>query len=139
MRKTFIFLAVAALLQVSCTGTNSKQEAQDTSGLEIPATREDSLLAQKIAPYVKMEKGKYVFDFTEEKAKELGLEPADYMPVKALLDTMNMWIDKYHIDSLRVMNGECVEVCDENGDTLHLSFLSEKEIREGKAKSAEIR
>lgn len=75
----------------------------------------------KMAPYLSLKDGKYVFDLTEEQAAELGVDSLHYRPVRALLDTFNVWIERNKISSQDVAEGKEVKLV--NGKETALLFL----------------
>lgn len=90
----------------------------------------ERMMNLKMAPYLSLKDGIYVFDLTEEQAAELGVDSLHYRPAKALLDTFNVWIERNKISSQDVAEGKEVKLVNGNGDSIVVSFISEREIQQ---------
>lgn len=118
---------------IACTSKNANQ-AIDAMADSLQIAKEDSaaerMINLKMAPYLSLKDGKYVFELTEEQAAELGVDSLHYRPAKALLDTFNIWIERNNISPQEVAEGKEVKLVNGSGDSIVVSFISEQEIQQ---------
>lgn len=142
MKKVHLFIVMALVVGVgfmsACKGsTNSKATADSEAVVDYMAQlsmESERSINEKFIPYFSIVDGKYELNLTMEDAAKLGIDSLHYAPVRATVDTFNLWIEKYRVAPKQVMKGGVVKVLSENGDSLSLSLIGMKEIEEMKAR-----
>lgn len=89
---------------------------------------EELKISEKFIPYISFEGGLLQLDLTMEQADSIGIDSIHYKPIRATIDTFNVWIAKYHISPEQINNGEIVDVLNEQGDSVHIHLKGIQEL-----------